>query len=38
MLTLPISSIMSLLQPTWLQGEGVVGNRRTFAMGYLQEI
>ena len=22
---------------TWLQGEGVVGNRRTFAMGYLQD-
>ena len=22
---------------TWLQGEGVVGNRRTFAMGYVQD-
>ncbi len=22
---------------TWLQGEGVVGNRRTFAMGYFQD-
>jgi len=22
---------------SWLQGEGVVGNRRTFAMGYLQD-
>ncbi|HUP03027.1 MAG TPA: TonB-dependent receptor [Bryobacteraceae bacterium] len=25
------------LSGSWLQGEGVVGNRRTFAMGYLQD-